>query len=63
MQTEAEDEVFMYQLFCTYKIFDSFLYWYNVLQPGKTSHKFLVKIAMCCKVTLLQSYIAEKVGY
>lgn len=63
MQIEAEDEVFIYQLFCTYKILDPFLYWYNVVQPGVTAHRFLVKIAMCCKVTLLQSYTAEKVGY
>lgn len=27
------------------------------------SHGLLVEIAMCCKVTLLQSYIAEKVEY
>lgn len=53
----------MYQLFCTYKILDSFLYWYSVLQHGATAHRFLVKMAMCCKVTLLQCYIAEKVGY
>lgn len=63
MPVEAEDEVHINQLVYSCAVLASFLYWYNMLKPGVTAHRFLVKIVISSKVTLLQSYIAENVGY